>query len=115
MLLSVLDSLLTGTDLPLTPRGDDLQLRSQSLDGKLETDLIVAFARSAVSDSIAAFLLSDLNEFLSDDRTSEGRAEEVFALIDSACFQRRPYIARKELRCSMPASSIRKKVSEEEE
>lgn len=52
---SIVDFLVTAAQLPLTPRSDDCQLRSQSLYGQFETNLVVAFAGSTVSNSVSAF------------------------------------------------------------
>ena len=52
MRLSVGDLLLAGVELPEAPRGDDVHLRSERMDGQLEADLIVALAGAAVADGV---------------------------------------------------------------
>ena len=75
--LGVVDLLLTGLDVPLTPRGDDLHIGSETLDGQLETDLIVALAGSAVGDGVSALGLGDLRQLLADDGTGKGGAQQI--------------------------------------
>ena len=75
--LGVVDLLLTGLDVPLTPRGDDLHVGGEALDGQLETDLIVALAGGAVGDGVGALLQSDLSQLLADDGTGEGGAQQI--------------------------------------
>ena len=97
MFLGILNLSTAGIQIPLTPRSDQRDIRRQSLYRQLETNLVVTLARSTMSDSIRAFLLSDLDEFLCDDRTGKRRAEQVFILIDSTSLERRPYIFFQEL------------------
>ena len=67
--LAVCDLILTGLHFPdigHTPGSDDLQIRSQSLDAQLKTDLVVALTGSAVADSGSALFAGDLNQLLCD-------------------------------------------------
>ena len=66
----------------VTPWGNDLDGRLESVERKLETNLVITLASAAVRDSEAAFLLSDLNLCASDDRTGERSAEKVDILVD---------------------------------
>ena len=75
--LGVIDLLLTGLDVPLTPRGDDLHIGGKTLDGQLETDLIVTLAGGAVGDGVSALGLGDLRQLLADDGTGKGGAQQV--------------------------------------
>ena len=75
--LGVLDLLFAGLDVPDAPRGDDLHVGGQRLDGQLETHLVVALAGSAVADGRRAFLLGDLHQTLGDDRAGEAGAQQV--------------------------------------
>ncbi len=61
MSLCILDQILSGLEVPASPRSDDLDSRVESLDCSLETNLVVALACAAVADDISAFLLSDFN------------------------------------------------------
>ena len=90
--LSVLDFLLTGLELPSSPRSDDLHVGSVSLDGKLKTNLVVALAGAAVADSVSALSLGDLYDSLGDNGTCEGGAEKVLALVNSASLDGGEYI-----------------------
>lgn len=67
------DSVFAGTDVPFTPRHDNCQLRSKSFNAEFKTNLVVAFAGSAVSNSVSAFFQCNFNQFLA----ISGRAKEV--------------------------------------
>jgi len=88
--VGILDFLFAGLDIPLAPRRDDRHVRRKRLDGKLKTHLIVALAGAAVADGVAAFLLGDFNQTLGNQRTGEGRAQQILALIDGVSLERRP-------------------------
>ena len=64
---AVFDLILTGLHGPEighTPGSDDLDIRSQSTDAQLKTNLVVPFSCCAVADSYRAFLAGDLHQFL---------------------------------------------------
>ena len=67
-----------------TPGSDNFDIRSQSLDSQLKTDLIIALAGSTVADRDSALLAGDFDELLYDSRASHGSTEQVLVLIDSA-------------------------------
>ena len=77
MRLGVVDLLVSGLDVPLAPRCDDLHLRREALDGQLEADLVVALAGRAVRDGIRALGNGDLRQLLADDRSCKGSAQQV--------------------------------------
>ena len=89
---SVFQFVFTGFEVPHPPGSDEGHFRSQGFDGQFKADLVVALACSAVSDGIGAFFLGDFDEFLGNKGPSEGRAQEVFAFIDSTGFDRRPNV-----------------------
>ena len=65
VLLAVFDLIFTGLHGPYishTPWSDDLEIRSQSLDAQLKTDLVVSFTGSAVADGSSAFFSCNLNQ-----------------------------------------------------
>ena len=97
MLLGVFDLSRTGIEIPLTPRSDQRDVRCECLDRQLEADLVVALARSAMSDGVSALFLGNLDELLGDDRTCERRAEQVLVLVDSTGLERRPDVFLEEL------------------
>ncbi len=72
--LAICDLGFTGIHGPLviTPCSDDLQIRCQSLDTQLETDLVVTFTGSTVADGCSAFFSGNLNQLLGDNRTGHG-------------------------------------------
>ena len=69
-----------------TPGSDDFQFRCQCFDGQFKTYLVIAFACCAVADCCCAFFFGDFNQFLSDDGTSHGSTQEVFAFVNCVCF-----------------------------
>ena len=97
MSLGILNLLSTGQKIPLTPRSNNSHIRSQSLNSQLETNLIVALAGSTVSNSVSAFLLSYINQMLSNQWTCKGGTQQILALIYSTSLQSRPYIILQEL------------------
>ena len=64
-----------------TPWGNNLDVGLQAVEGKLETNLVVALARAAVGDKLAAFLLGDADLGSRDDGAGERGAEQVAALV----------------------------------
>ena len=73
----VVDLFVTALDVPLTPGSDDGHIGSKVLNGKLETNLIVALAGASVTDSVGAFLQSDLHKALGDAGAGVGSAEKI--------------------------------------
>jgi hypothetical protein len=66
-----------------TPRSDDFNVRLQCVKGQFEADLIVAFACTAMGDSLAAFLLRNLHLSTGNDWTSERSSKQIDTLIVS--------------------------------
>jgi hypothetical protein len=66
----------------VTPRSDDLDVGLESVEGELETDLIVTLAGTAVGDSKASFPLGNFDLCTSNDGTSQRGTEEVDVLVD---------------------------------
>ena len=56
-------------------------MRSQGQCGELETDLIVALARSAVSHGLRALGQSNFHQFPGDKGPGDGRAQQIAALV----------------------------------
>ncbi len=83
--LTVFDLGLTGIHSPFVapPGSDDLQVRSQRLDTKLKTDLIVSFSCSAVADRRSALFAGDLYETFCNDRTCHRSSQKIFIFIYS--------------------------------
>ena len=75
--LGVVDLLVTGLDIPLTPGSDDLHIGSKALDGQLKTDLVIALAGAAVADRVSAFLKRDVYQALSDAGTGVAGAQQI--------------------------------------
>ena len=64
----IIDGVFPRTDVPQPPRRNNLQMRSQRLDGQLEPDLVVALAGCAVGNGHRAFLFGNAGQRLGDDR-----------------------------------------------
>lgn len=88
----VFQFVFTGFEVPHPPGSDEGHFRSQGFDSQFKTDLVIAFARSAVSDGVSAFFLGDFDEFLRNKGTSKGRAQEVFSFINGTGFDGRPNV-----------------------
>ena len=86
MSLTELDLIFTGLHGPQichTPWSNDLDVRSESLDAKLETDLVISFTGSTMADSNGTLFTCDFNQLLGNDRTSHGSSEKIGMLVYS--------------------------------
>ena len=77
-IISALESLI---ELWHPPWSNDFDLGLQSIESKLETDLIIAFACAAMGDELASFLLSNGYLRSGNDWACERGAEEVDVLV----------------------------------
>ena len=92
VLLAIFNLFLTGIHGPYVghpPWSDDLEIRSERLDAKFETDLVVSFAGRAVTDCGCAFLAGNFNQGLCDRRACHRGSEQVFILIYGMCLHTR--------------------------
>ena len=76
--------ILPRVNIPFAPRRDDFQMWRESFVSQLEPDLIVALARAPMSDGIGAQFHRHFNLALCQQRTGDGCAKQVFALIHGA-------------------------------
>ena len=81
--LGVVDLLVAALDVPLTPRSNDGHIRAESLQGQLETHLVVALAGAAVADGVGAFLDGDIGQSLCDAGTGEAGAQQVILVLSA--------------------------------
>ena len=77
----IVDLLVPGLDIPLSPRSDDLDPRSPSLDREFESYLVIALSGCSVSDRISALCKCYLSKLLADDRTGESSSEKIFFIL----------------------------------
>lgn len=77
MRLGIIDLLVAGFNFPFTPRRNDRHVRRESLNCKLKANLIVALARTAMTNRIGALRFGYLHNAFGDDRTRKGRAEHI--------------------------------------
>jgi hypothetical protein len=86
LLLSVVEQVLTALEALVedgfAPWGNDLDVGLESVEGKLEADLVVTLTSAAVGDGEAALALGDLNLGAGNDGTSQGGTEKVDVLVD---------------------------------
>ena len=82
VLLGEGDERLARAELPLAPRRDDFHVGLERVIGKLEADLVVAFAGRAVGDGVGADLLRDLDLLLGDERPRDRGAEEILSFVE---------------------------------
>ncbi|MOA19110.1 hypothetical protein D3C78_1394670 [compost metagenome] len=68
-LFQVVQQRFTGTQVPLTPRGNHFQMWGQCGIGGFETHLVVTFTGCAVAQRVSTDLQRQLNLRLGDDRT----------------------------------------------
>ena len=66
------------------PWSDDLNVRSQSFDTELKTDLVISFTCSAVADGGSIFFTCDFYKSFCDYRTGHGCTEKVLVFVNSA-------------------------------
>ena len=86
---TVFQLIFTGFDIPDSPRSDDLHIRSEGFDTELETNLVVSFTGSTVTDRNSAFFFCNINEDLCDQRAGHCSTEKVFVLVCRICLYAR--------------------------
>ena len=79
--LRVVDQVGAALEIPVAPRGDDLQVGRERGEGQLEADLVVALAGGAVGDGVGLFQARDVDHALGDERTRDAGAEEILVLV----------------------------------
>src|SRR5665647_1521136 len=72
-----------GEEFRVLPGGNDLNVRLESVVGKLKTHLVVTFTRRAVSHIVGAIFYGSFYLFLCYERTCQCRAEKITIFIDS--------------------------------
>lgn len=77
----VLAALETVAELGQPPGRNDLDGRLDGVESELEADLVIALARAAVGDEVAAFLLGDADLRAGNDWTSQAGSEQVATLV----------------------------------
>ena len=90
--LEIGDLLLAALDVPDPPRRYDLHLGGEGLDRQLEAHLVVALARAAVGDGVAALGEGDLGEALGDEGAGGRGAQEVAALVGATGLDEGPQV-----------------------
>ena len=66
---SVLDKVFSGMKIPDSPRSDNLDSRSECVDGSFETYLVITLTCTAVADVECLFFFSDFYKFLGHKRS----------------------------------------------
>ena len=83
MSLGVVDLFIAALDIPLTPRGDDLQVGCKVHDGQLKAHLIVALTGAAVADRIRTLGTGNLHDALCQNRAGKAGAQQIALIIGS--------------------------------
>ena len=96
-LLGVVETVFARLQIPLAPRRDHFQLRSQRLIGKFKADLIVALAGAAVCDRGCAFAQRHFHLVLGDYRPRQRGSQQIFMLVHCTCLQRRKHVSGQKL------------------
>ena len=84
MSLGVGDFIFPGFQIPCTPGGDDLHLRSKGFDGQFKPHLVVAFAGAAVGYGVRALFFGDLHQPFGDDGARKRGSQQVLILVHGA-------------------------------
>ena len=95
-------------EFPFAPRSDNLQFGRESFDRQLKTDLVVAFARCAVSNRVTAFVERNLHELFGDNRAGERRSEQIFFFVSRAGFERREDVLLDEIASEVGDENFRR-------
>src|SRR5262249_39045879 len=91
-LLRVSNSILTGTDIPLTPGSNNLEIRCKSLVSQFEAHLIVAFSCAAMRQGVRTFCKSNLNLALGKQWPGDSSTQQVLTFVHGAGLHERPQI-----------------------
>lgn len=82
----VFEGLVAG-HFPFADRCDDLEIRSECLEGDIEPDLIVPFTRATMSNRDGTMLTGSIDHQFGDKWSAEGGSEGVFTLVKRACHE----------------------------
>src|SRR5260370_35889085 len=75
--LSVGDGVFAGSNAPLAPGSDDLQIGRDGFVGQFETHLVVAFAGATAGKTVGAKLERAFGLPLAEDATGQAGAEMI--------------------------------------
>ena len=81
MSLGIVDLFIAALDVPLAPRGDDLQVGCKVHDGQLKAHLIVAFAGAAVADRIRTLGAGNLHHAFCQNGAGKAGAQQITLVI----------------------------------
>ena len=87
MRFGIIDFLVPGLDIPLTPGRDNRHIRRKVLDGQFEPDLVISLTGAAVADRVCALFQRNFHEPFRNTGTRMAGTEEII-LIHSAGFHR---------------------------
>src|SRR5438093_4977506 len=86
-----------GSDIPLTPRRNDSQVRRECLVCELKSHLVVTFSGTAVGYGISTFFQRDFDLALCQKRPCDGSSEQILSFVHRAGFDQGPEIVGYEL------------------
>ena len=86
----VCQRVVPAADLPLAPRGNHREIRSERRVGELESDLVVPFAGAAMGEGVGAKPARDLDLPPRDEGPRHRRAKQILPAVHGTREHRRP-------------------------
>lgn len=65
----------------IAPRGNDLDVRCQGIDGQFKADLVIPLSGSSVGDGVRAFPDSQIHHILGNAGAGDGGSQQVAAFV----------------------------------
>ncbi len=82
ILFCELDHVVSPFEVPLAPRGDNLDIGVEGVVSEFETDLVIAFSSGPVADGVGICVFSDFDLSFCDERSCDGGSEEVDSFVE---------------------------------
>mmetsp|Transcript_1839 Transcript_1839/g.7242 ORF Transcript_1839/g.7242 Transcript_1839/m.7242 type:complete len:461 (-) Transcript_1839:74-1456(-) len=96
-LVGVRQQLGSRVQIPFSPRRDHLDVRLQAVISELESNLIVPFPSRPVAHRIGANLLRNFNLSLRDERSRDGRPQQIRPFVQRVRSKHREHVVPHEL------------------
>src|SRR5690554_5302849 len=91
-LFAVLQQLLAGVQIPLTPGSNHLHTRLQRIGAQLETHLVVTLTGRTAGNRIGAGFIGNVDQTLGNQRAGNGGTQQVLALVDGVGAEHREHV-----------------------
>ena len=82
MLLRIVEQALAGPQVPFPPWCDNPDVWPQGVGTQLKPNLVVSLASGSVADGVGTRLISDFDQSLGDERSSNGGTQQVLPLVE---------------------------------